>query len=72
MTVHLAASDGSRLVYMFDVFARGKTCWEGDSLCLPRRWALRDVYPAGEEPIFWRAVYRCEPDVGCEVYWLNP
>lgn len=22
----------------------------------PRRWVLRDAYPAGQEPLFWRLV----------------
>ncbi|MBC7228198.1 MAG: hypothetical protein H5T61_13375 [Thermoflexales bacterium] len=71
MTVQLTSDDGASLIYVFDVFARGETCWEGDSFCLPRQWVLRDVYPLGEEPLFWRAVYRCEPDGGCEVRWLD-
>lgn len=71
MTVRLTAVDGATLTYIFDVFTLGGTCWEGDTFCPPRRWALRDVYPAGEEPLFWRAVYRCEPDAGCDVHWLD-
>lgn len=72
MTVRLTAGDGATLTYVFDVFTLGGACWEGDTFCPSRRWALRDVYPAGEEPLFWRAVYRCAPDTGCDVHWLNP
>ncbi len=71
MTVQLTADDSSTLTYVFDVFARGGSCWD-DDLRLPRRWVLRDVYPVGAEPLFWRAVYRCELDTGCETYWLTP
>jgi len=70
MTVHLFGKDGLVLTYVFDVFALG-VYWDDDSLRLPRRWVLRDVYPLGEEPLFWRRVYQCGPEGACEARWLD-
>ena len=59
--VQLRGRDGSPLVYIYDVFA-GDTVYWGAAAGYPRReWALRDVYPADQEPLFWRLVY--EPQV---------
>ena len=71
MTVHLFGKDGVALTYVFDVFALGGPYWDDDSLRLPRRWVLRDVYPLGEEPLFWRRVYQCGPEGACEARWLD-
>jgi hypothetical protein len=71
MTVHLFGKDGVALTYVFDVFALGGPYWGDDSLRLPRRWVLRDVYPLGEEPLFWRRVYQCGPEGACEARWLG-
>lgn len=57
--------DGSPLAYVFDVFHRGGPYWGGAAGYPPRRWALYDVYPRDEEPLFWRYVY--EPTV----QWLD-
>jgi len=53
--------DGLPLAYVFDVFHRDGPYWGSAAGNPPRRWALYDVYPRDEEPLFWRYVY--EPNV---------
>ncbi len=53
--------DGLPQAYVFDVLHRDGPYW-GAALGYPvRRWALYDVYPAGEAPLYWRFVH--EPPV---------
>jgi hypothetical protein len=55
--VQVLDDDGNPLRYTFDVFAREQPYW-GDAMGNPvRRWVIRDVYAAGEEPLFWRWVH---------------
>jgi hypothetical protein len=56
MQVQFLDGKGSPQVYVFDVFVRNLPYW-GAALGYPlRQWAIRDVYPRGEEPLFWRYV----------------
>jgi hypothetical protein len=61
VSVQFMDQEGRPLQYTFDLFTRDGAYWGGAMGYPPRRWALRDVYPAGQEPLFWRFVY--EPAV---------
>jgi hypothetical protein len=52
---------GSPVHYAFDLFTLGGAYWGAATGWPARRWALRDVYEVGEEPLFWRMVW--EPQV---------
>jgi hypothetical protein len=56
VTVQFLDRIGRPLSYTFDLFTRDGAYWGGAMGYPPRRWALRDVYPAGQEPLFWRFV----------------
>ncbi len=59
--VQLLDSDGSPHLFIFDIFHRDGPYW-GAAMGYPvRNWALYDVYPYDEEPLFWRWVH--EPGV---------
>jgi hypothetical protein len=61
--VHVQFLDGDGVPhgYIFDIFHREGPYW-GAAMGYPvRRWALYDVYPYDEEPLYWRLVY--EPSV---------
>jgi len=46
--------------YVVDVLTREQPYW-GDAMGNPfRRWVIRDVYPAGEEPLYWRWVHESQ------------
>jgi len=62
--VQLLDLDGLPHVFVFDVFHRDGPYWGAAMGYQPRRWTLYDVYPDGEEALFWRYVY--EP----KVRWL--
>ncbi|MGC9522047.1 MAG: hypothetical protein ACP5HG_09220 [Anaerolineae bacterium] len=49
--------DGLPVAYVFDVFHQDGPYWGAAAGYEPRRWALYDVYPRGEEPLYWRWVY---------------
>jgi hypothetical protein len=51
--VLLRAADGSQLEYIFDVFHYEGSYW-GTITGEPRHWALFDVYPEGEKPLYYR------------------
>lgn len=61
IAVQFLDENGQRLRYTFDVFAREQPYWGSAAGYPPREWVIRDVYPVGEEPLFWRRVY--EPQV---------
>ena len=53
MRVQFLDSKGSPRQYMFDIFTRDP--YPGAALDYPlRQWAIRDIYPMGQEPIYWR------------------
>ncbi|MBN1921430.1 MAG: hypothetical protein JW892_09310 [Anaerolineae bacterium] len=49
------------LTYMFDVFAREQPYFGAAIGYPPRDWVIRDIYPRGDNPLFWNLVY--EPDI---------
>jgi hypothetical protein len=49
------------VVYVFDVFVRDLPYWGAATGYAYRRWVIRDIYRAEDEPYFWRLVY--EPRV---------
>jgi hypothetical protein len=52
--VQLVDSNNSKDIYIFDVFHRETSYW-GPVLNYPvRHWVLRDIYPANQEPLFWK------------------
>jgi len=61
VTVQFLDGAGRPSLYTFDLFTRGGAYWGGAMGYPARQWALRDVYPAADEPLFWRLVY--EPAV---------
>lgn len=59
--VQFVDRQGQPLAYTVDVFTGDGAYW-GAAMGYPvRHWVLRDVYPADEQPLFWRYVY--EPAV---------
>ena len=51
---------GLPISYIFDVFHRDGPYW-GSAMGYPtRHWVLRDVYPADEEPLYWRMVQQTD------------
>ena len=40
--------------YVFDVLGRGGSCWREMEGYPVRHWQIVDVYPTGEEPLYWR------------------
>ena len=63
--VQLLDRDVLPVAYVFDVFHRDGPYWGAALENPPRRWTLNDVYPRGEEPLFWRYTTTCETE------WLN-
>lgn len=59
--VQFVDKNGSPLPYTFDVFVREQPYWGAAAGYPPRGWVIRDVYPHGEEPLFWTQVY--EPQI---------
>jgi len=57
VSIQFLDRNGSPLIYVFDLFTRGGPYWGGAMGYPPRRWALRDVYPSSQEPLFWRWLY---------------
>jgi len=49
------------LTYIFDIFTREQPYFGAAIGYPPRDWAIRDVYPRGNAPLFWNLVY--EPDI---------
>jgi hypothetical protein len=48
---------GLPISYIFDVFHRDGPYW-GSAMGYPtRHWVLRDIYPLGEEPLYWRMIH---------------
>ncbi len=59
VSVQVLDSEGQPWSYTFDVFVNGP--YFGDAIGNPyRHWFLRDVYPRGEFPIFWKLLYEGE------------
>jgi hypothetical protein len=59
--VQFLDQNGQPILYTFDVFAREQPYW-GAAMGYPSRdWVIRDVYPQGQEPLFWTQVY--EPQI---------
>jgi len=57
--VQVLDAQGHPWGYTFDVFVSGP--YFGDAAGNPYRfWLLRDVYPRGEHPAFWKLLYRRE------------
>jgi hypothetical protein len=53
--VEIMGGSGDTWPYTFDVFTEGGAYF-GDAAGNPyRHWLLRDVYPEGEPPIYWKA-----------------
>jgi hypothetical protein len=63
--VQFLDEDGLPVTYTFDVFHQDGPYWGAATGYEPRRWALYDVYPRGEEPLVWRYTYTPK------VEWLN-
>ena len=63
--VQFLDEDGLPVIYTFDVLHRDGAYWGAATGHSPRRWALYDVYPRGEEPLAWRYTYNPK------VEWLN-
>lgn len=57
MTVQLLDKEGSPAIYVLDVFVRDGPYWGAAAGYPFRHWALRDVYPEGQEPLYWRRLY---------------
>ncbi len=55
--VQFADLNGEPLRYRFDLFTRGGAYWGAAMGYPPRAWVLRDLYPADQQPLFWRFLY---------------
>lgn len=56
MRVQFLDSKGLPFAYMFDVFVRDLPYW-GAAMDYPlRQWVIRDGYPEGQEPFYWRFI----------------
>ncbi len=54
MRVQFTNVRGMPPVYVFDVFVRDLPYW-GAAMDYPlRQWVIRDVYPEGQAPLYWR------------------
>jgi hypothetical protein len=52
--VQLYDRQGAPLLYTFDIFVSGGAYW-GPAANYPlRHWVIRDIYPDGDAPLFWR------------------
>ncbi len=56
MHVQLLDKKGLPLVYVFDIFVRNLPYWGAAEGYPVRHWVIRDVYPEGQEPLYWRFV----------------
>ena len=57
MRVQVLDAQGQPWGYIIDVFVDG-TVYFGDAEGNPyRHWQLQDVYPPGEQPLYWTLVY---------------
>ncbi len=52
LRVQLVDARGGPQLYIFDVFTR-EPYWGAAADYPPRQWILRDVYPLGQDPLFW-------------------
>jgi hypothetical protein len=52
--IQLHDRQGAALIYTFDVFVRGGSCWGPVADYPPRQWVIHDIYPDGEAPLYWR------------------
>jgi len=60
VTVQFIDGQGLPVSYIFDVFHRDGSYW-GSAMRYPtRHWVLRDVYPSGDEPLYWRMVHQAD------------
>jgi hypothetical protein len=59
MQVQFLDRHGDPMLYTVDVFTR-KAYGGAAAGYPPREWVLRDVYPYGEEPLFWTRVYESQ------------
>lgn len=60
-SVQIYAKNGWSTMYTFDVFVNRLVYFGAAEGYPPRHWLIRDVYPAGQEPLYWP--YRFEPQV---------
>jgi hypothetical protein len=59
--VQFLDKNGRPIQYIFDVFAREQPYFGSAAGYPARDWVIRDVYPSGQEPLFWAQVY--EPQI---------
>jgi hypothetical protein len=52
-SVQIYNTNGWSTTYTFDVFVEGLVYFGAAEGYLPRHWLIRDVYPAGVEPLYW-------------------
>jgi len=58
--VQVIDAEGEPWQYTFDVFAAEQPYWGAAGGNPYRHWLLRDVYPAGEPPLYWPLTYSGE------------
>ncbi len=54
--VQLIDKSGLPLIYIFDVFVQDLPYWGAAEGYPLRHWVIRDIYPEGQEPFYWRFV----------------
>ena len=52
--VQLLDKQGLPLIYVFDIFVRNLPYWGAAEGYPLRHWVIRDVYPEGQEPLYWQ------------------
>lgn len=56
MRVQFLDNRGVPFIYIFDVFVRDLPYWGAAAGYPLRQWVIRDVYPDGQEPFYWRFI----------------
>jgi len=57
INIQFIGSNGNPISYIFDVFAREQPYWGKAESYQPRDWVIRDIYPNGQNPMYWLFVY---------------
>lgn len=61
INVQFMDKNGNPLSYVFDVFTRQQPFWGSAGGDPARDWVIRDVYPFGQNPMYWLFIY--EPQI---------
>ncbi len=63
MRIQFLDNKGLPFSYIFDVFVQDGPYWGAAEGYPLRHWVIRDVYPEGQEPFYWRYVSRTTVEI---------